>query len=86
MVANSYERRENRENLLFSSSLQHRRSHVELQLTEEDMRREYTVVVDMSMQDIDQGSDWAYDASLEEVGSSMMKDSQVVAIDDECYC
>ena len=78
------ERRESRENVL-SSSLQHRHSHVELQLTEEDTKMEYTVVVDMSMKDIDQGSDWAYDVSLEEVGSSMMKDSQVVAIDDEYY-
>jgi len=78
------ERRENRENV-FSSSLQHRHSHVELLLTEEDMKMDYTVVVDMSMKDIDQGSDWAYDVSLEEVGSSMMKDSQVVAIDDEYY-
>jgi len=49
------------------------------------MKMDYTVVVDMSMKDIDQGSDWAYDVSLEEVGSSMMKDSQVVAIDDEYY-
>ena len=80
------ERRESRGENVFPSSLQHRHSHVELQLTEEDMKMEYTVVVDMSMKDIDQGSDWAYDASLEEVGSSMMKDSQVVAIDDECYC
>ena len=79
------ERRESRGENVFSSSLQHRHSHVELQLTEEDMKMEYTVVVDMSMKDIDQGSDWAYDVSLEEVGSSMMKDSRVVAIDDE-YC